>query len=101
MLSICEGCDEIYDGMGDFCPHCRTHGLCETGRERNDFVPRLMSVSRVQRDWLVQTLETMQDYDAKLLILRLFEYLSPIERSVLLTIAAETVDTRPFKERKP
>jgi hypothetical protein len=99
MLSTCQGCDETYDGMGDFCPHCRIHGLCEAGRERNDFAARLMSASAVQRDWLMQTMEAMEDFELKQVILRMFEYCSPVERSVLLTLCAETLDVRPFKER--
>jgi hypothetical protein len=98
MLSLCHGCDEIYDGVGDHCPHCYVHGLCDAGKERNDFAARLMSPQPAQRDYLHRLVESMRLDGLQDLVLRLFEYGSPVERTALLDVAAEIADVSPLRD---
>jgi hypothetical protein len=102
VLTLCPGCDEIHDGPGDHCDHCFTHGLCDAGRERSMALTRLLLPRPAQRDYIIRLIEIMEDRELQELVLRMFHYLAPIERSALLSVAAEIADMRPFREgRRP
>lgn len=88
MLAICRGCAAIFDGAGDFCPHC-AHGLDKAGRARNLRLARLLMPRAVQRAYLEAQLPKIASRDLHEIIRQVFQYSDPIARTALLDLVGE------------
>ena len=100
---VCPGCGEIHDahdGLAEHCDHCFMHGLCEAGRTRSSQLARLLHARPAQRDWFMPRLERTKASALRNVVQRMFHYLPPVERTVLLEVFAEEADIKPFRDAR-
>jgi hypothetical protein len=90
VLTICPGCAEIHEGPCEHCDECWCDLRREIARERSSRVARLISPTPTQRESLARVLEGMEADDLRDVVMRMLQYLPPIERSALIEVAAET-----------
>ena len=101
MIFACPGCGEIHDdAVSEYCDPCFSNRLGDRARERSTHLAHLLAPRIQQRDYLVRTIELLEDRELVEIVMRVFQHSSPIERSQLMDIASAVAGLQKFADGK-